>query len=277
MLMMWVWDSDIVKAQGYTRTMADSDSSFTQILSDLDSTTSTDDFRGRGNETNPNKKIILELPEHLSSVVLPKECAHGGPQEENASTESSFVPVQAIGNMKLVASDTDTDWSLNSRHQAVDSSCNSSLISSFDLISLSGEIKRRCRKCSTINADNDCLCRTCQLALVANPCLDADHQVALRLQLQEEEVSFRRICYIETKRARVEEEPVDVQAQVLVNDIQTCVNSKLKFSVKQGIEVVPEPNLLELAVPFLNFTKQHQVKWRLLYHVSHQLASMALR
>ena len=83
----------------------------------------------------------------------------------------------------------------------------SSVISNFDILSLSGRVVRRCKGCSYHNSENATTCVKCYLALVANPSLDIDLQIAMHLAQKEEEEARKKLQRIEKKRKTLSSAP----------------------------------------------------------------------
>jgi hypothetical protein len=64
-------------------------------------------------------------------------------------------------------------------------STSASVISSFDLLSINGSTLRVCKRCSYANPPSTLTCHVCFAALVKNPCLNVDEQIARNLQRKE--------------------------------------------------------------------------------------------
>jgi hypothetical protein len=143
-------------------------------------------------------------------------------------------------------------WKSSSLEEA--SIAASSTISGFDLISLSGESKRRCQRCSFLNKDEGGICGGCERALLANPCLDLDGLLAQQMVFQEEERELLRLIQNENKRKFIWSEPLLHQAQALADDVVQYFESshivKMEES-KLGLCMVPPVSLTILASRFI--------------------------
>jgi hypothetical protein len=130
----------------------------------------------------------------------------------------------------------------------------SSTISGFDLISLSGESKRRCQRCSFLNKDEDGICGGCERALLANPCLGLDSLIAEQMQIQEEQRERQRLIQNENKRKSIWSEPLFHQAQALADDVVQYFESShvvKEEESKLGLSMVPPVSLTILASRFI--------------------------
>ena len=160
--------------------------------------------------------VLVELPPELHDSI---SSARSNTSDQS-SVASSFVPVQQMrgltlhskGNLKSDDSADKDSWShLGSVTRNTDASlmghevrslspswatnttatvASSSIISGFDVLSLNGSSHRQCRRCTFLNNKENTLCFVCDNALVANPCLDVDQQIALNLQRKEEQDVF---------------------------------------------------------------------------------------
>ena len=107
----------------------------------------------------------------------------------------------------------------------------SSVISNFDILSLSGRAYRRCKRCSYLNQEKDTICLECDLALVSNPCLDIDAQIAMNLAMKEEEEAFQILIRSERKRKNLSSAPLYERAGLFVDDTKAAI-SKLPKEIK---------------------------------------------
>ena len=68
---------------------------------------------------------------------------------------------------------------------------NSTAVDNFEVISLGGSPMRTCPTCTLHNSQEARFCTCCGAGLVANPCLDADAQLARRIQQEQEEEIYQ--------------------------------------------------------------------------------------
>jgi hypothetical protein len=124
----------------------------------------------------------------------------------------------------------------------------SSTISGFDIISLSGATERRCNRCSFLNGLDDGVCGACGVALVANPCMDTDDQIAKNLQLKEEAFAFASLQADQKKRKSLAQLPILARSQVLASDVVDFV----KNYEDRGFRSLSEASLVVLASRFID-------------------------
>lgn len=264
------------------------ESSFEQVeLDDLESVAGDEPKLSSVEYGAIQQKIVFELPE---AFLQDTERAQNDGFVHSCSGSSSFLPVKNLGDMKIEASQINEkscegdgskpaakrgeDWSQVGSTRGDDESSKwtrvpfrdsttpteasvaaSSTISGFDLISLSGACKRRCKRCSYVNGDEDGLCKGCEMALLANPCLELDAQIAKNMQLTEEELAFESVISDEKKRKSLRQQSLFVQAQALTSDITRFVETcKIVSSVddeKMGYCTLPSAVIL--ASRFIEF------------------------
>jgi hypothetical protein len=237
------------------------DSSFEEIgHSDLDSVGDRNDVDGNHDQS----KVVVELPSSfLTSNKSGSDGAgakkHPGPQagEENSDSTSSFVPVKAIKTLKL-DEDSFASYTFVGSNNSVAAS---STISGFDLISLSDAVKRRCQRCTFVNADRDGICCGCGFVLLANPCIDVDYQIAIHLQQKEEQYAHAQLKTLEGKRARLSEEHILVQASAFVRELTSYVATATDLNRADdraaGFVTLPSPSLTDLTSRFIDFVKEN--------------------
>jgi hypothetical protein len=153
----------------------------------------------------------------------------------------------------------------------------SSAFADYDIISVGGSVKRLCKRCTFVGSENDCFCRSCGLAWIANPCLDLDALIAAQMQFKEEERFHDMIQQEEIMREKLCDQPASVQAQMLTNDILRFVEGFSVGSENDGLSVrtFTEHQVSMLAMEFIvDFINRQNSKntflseIRLYYHVS---------
>jgi hypothetical protein len=124
----------------------------------------------------------------------------------------------------------------------------SSTISGFDMISLSGATKRPCNRCSFLNGPDDGVCGACGIALLVNPCSDADEQIAKNLQLEEESFAFEGLKTDQKKRKSLAQLPIFLRSQVLASDVVDYVQEFMGHGFSPPLEA----SLVVLASRFID-------------------------
>jgi len=201
-----------------------SDSDFEQLgLSDLESV------------DGDQEAVVVEMPKPFHQVNQEQKKANN---DESSDISHSSVPVRKLGKLNLQSSEDNSSWShvetscqdvqsLSTWNASADNSvAASSTISGFDYLSLSGDTHRRCKQCTYLSHEDAGICEGCGVALVANPCLDIDLQVAKNLQLKEEKQALKALQLEEKKRKSLGQKPLFIQAQVLASDIIQYVESR---------------------------------------------------
>ena len=217
--------------------------------------------------------VLVELPPELHDYSSARSNT-----SDQSSVASSFVPVQQMkgltlhskGNLKSDDSADKDSWShLGSVTRNTDASlmghevrslspswatnttatvASSSIISGFDVLSLNGSSHRRCRRCTFLNNEESTFCLACDLALVANPCLDMDQQIAINLQRKEEEAAFETLRCEEKKRKTLYQRTIFGQASILATDVQARVDT----AKCRGVATFSIPDLTLHASRFIN-------------------------
>jgi hypothetical protein len=143
----------------------------------------------------------------------------------------------------------------------------SSTISGFDILSLSGATERRCNRCSFLNGLDDGVCGACEAALLANPCMDADKQIAKNLQLKEDAFAFSRLQADQKKRKSLAQLSILARSQVLASDVVDFIQEY----EDRGFSSLPEASLVVLASRFIDCADACMInggKVSLAYHFS---------
>ena len=121
------------------------------------------------------ERVVLELPDGGLR-------AEADPVAPDGSAFSSFADISRWDS----AHASSYSYAASSRRGGDDLTL--SVGATFEMLSLaSGEVVRRCNRCTFHNPLNSATCACCALALVVNPHVDADAQLALQLQAKEEE------------------------------------------------------------------------------------------
>lgn len=229
-----------------------------------------------------DEESFVDLNENSKAVVveLPSTFAESNGAD---SDTSSLSFVQNLNQLTLGSSATTSSWShvrddvqslstwntstAGQDNDAASTSGLSSVVSNFDVLSIGGSVKRRCKICSYLNEDQAGICDVCGIALVANPCLDIDTQIALHLQQQEEQLSFAALVQEERKRKSMSQQPLLVQAQMLAVDIvHFC-----ERHTYTGIEAMPEMDLVPQGARFIEYAKSTGFRVTLAYHFSRKM------
>jgi hypothetical protein len=257
--------------------MSHSDSEFEEVgWSDLESLNGGGYTGGAKEDEEENTHVEVELPPHLLS-----ESRAALKTDQSSIGSAAFA--KKVGNLKTSSCDSsnknnDNDdgdessaWShvggessgsnycrheSNSSGNDCDASCMasansataSSTISGFDIISLSGATKRPCNRCSFLNGPDDGVCGACGIALLVNPCSDADEQIAKNLQLEEEAFAFDRIKTDQKKRKSLGQLPIFLRSQVLASDVVDFVQEYMG----RGFSPLLEASLVVLASRFID-------------------------
>ncbi|CAB9514845.1 expressed unknown protein [Seminavis robusta] len=137
----------------------------------------------------------------------------------------------------------------------------SSTISGFDLISLNGTSKKKCKTCSFLNGSTITICEGCSLALVANPCLTFDEKLARQLQHNEEQEAYQALLQEEKKRKNLNQQPILVRARTLADDIISALNRCLSSKQREDVafSALPHASLTILASRFIECVDQFLV------------------
>lgn len=220
------------------------------------------------------KKSIAELAEDAKLALDFLE--QQGKAKENHLLKMKGIP-NTIGNISLhpprEKDDSSVGWSVVSSAAAYPKSTSGddddnsiaagSTISGFDMISLGGTTKKQCKRCSFLNKRCDNICKGCDAALVANPMLSADEQLARHLQQQEEQEAFKDIVCEERKRTSLGKQPLLFRAQTLADDIVAVAESyqmphnhkKVEGEKKASMrfQTLPAASLAILASRFIDY------------------------
>ena len=141
------------------------------------------------------------------------------PGSENASGSSASSSLQrsdAATSGRSISSSLPYSLQI-SRTGSISSSSDSSLISQFDYISLSGETLKRCHKCRFNNSESSVMCKMCGRALVANPNISMDEQIALHLHQKELQNAQALALEEERKRNLSSQDPLYDFALIMAN------------------------------------------------------------
>ena len=174
--------------------------------------------------------------------------------KDDGSEASDWSVVSLFPTTKAKSDDT----SASSPNDSDDASvAASSTISGFDLISLNGgSIQKKCPKCSFLNGCDDSICKGCNLALIANPNMEADEKLARSLQQQEEQEAFRETLSRQKKRRFLGRETVLFRAQTLASDIisvlEACRMTTSPHCDTVGFCALPHASLTVLASRFID-------------------------
>lgn len=195
------------------------------------------------NYTSNNSSVSQDQIRIDSKIANSSRWKHRGEEDDDTWASESWTRVgDADSDVTSLVTFTTTEGPSNS---AVDDDA-SSLISDFDIISLSGASKRRCKMCTYINRDQDCLCQGCGRALLANPCVEVDEQIAKHLQMQEEDLAFKTVLLKEKKRSNISMQPLLVQSQLLSDDItdyvQTCLTDNRDTLSSNAVGLCANPS-----------------------------------
>jgi hypothetical protein len=137
-----------------------------------------------------------------------------------------------------------------------------SMISGFEVLNVDGSSVRRCNHCSYHNDAEEGICQVCGVALVANPNVDVDLQIALHLSQKFENEELSRLRREEKKREDMHEKPLLERAWALTSDVLTFLQSvqeyngsvtlhSKSFHPTNGIATIPEVDLLHLTSSFI--------------------------
>jgi hypothetical protein len=151
---------------------------------------------------------------------------------------SGHASTPAAGN-QWESSSTTTSTTNYHRYQSSSDSSLGSLGSNFDIISLSsGMTVLRCKKCKFHNTEKSTVCIICGLALVANPCLDQDEQIARNLQSKEVNDMTTFLLERERKRERLQDAPPMTQATFLSEELQSCIYSFFDHGLFRSLPLI---------------------------------------
>jgi len=284
--------------------MSDSDSFEDIGFSDCES-----DETVRGEEEDSKTVVLVELPPEmiLRAATNSTEVANTSEQE---SVASSFIPIRRMGGIKIESKegelkkggDDDEDgssWSHVSKRNTTERDCDasstgqdvaslstwatrettatiSSVLTGFDLLSLNGSTHRKCKRCSFLNSETCVICTTCYGALVPNPCLDIDTQIALNLQRKEEEEAFDLLRGQEKKRKQYYQQRLFDEAATLATKITQGVDA----TRCHGVTVLPKSDLIFHISNFVECFRQRDADRcefvELAYHLSGMMGSGTL-
>jgi hypothetical protein len=169
----------------------------------------------------PPGGLLLEMhpPETASSTSTLSSCVVGP-----ASTTTSFAALlHRMENLSIPSSDCVTAHS--EEKTATTTTCCS--VTTWDVVSLSGRVYRRCKRCSYHNSEHVSICTKCDLALRTNPCQDQDAQIARSLQHKEEQEALHELQRLEQNRKNLAEWSLFEQTTYLLDQIQTVVSVEL--------------------------------------------------
>jgi len=255
--------------------MSNSDSEFAQIedgWSEVDESLFHGEDDGREtadaitakDDEEGSQVVLVELPE---SLLSDNNHVHSKAEQDSMGSASSFVI--KTGNLKIDSTDSNiykdycydeeesSAWSHLSQQSSVAGSiAASSTISGFDVLSLSGASKRRCKRCTFLNGEGDGVCGSCGVALLANPCLDADEQIARNLQQVEESLALKMLQTEEKKRETLGQESVLIRSQVLVSDVGLFVRN----CQTHGVDTLEEASHVILASRFIDSADEAVMK-----------------
>lgn len=124
------------------------------------------------------------------------------------------------------------------------------MISGFDVLSISGEIKRRCKRCSYLNGEKDVVCGQCACALVANPCVDVDEQIAMYQQHKEEVYAWQARLAQEKKRKFLTNQTISEKSQMFATDVDTLVDETCEAN---EVATIPEASFVVHVSRFMDY------------------------
>ena len=199
----------------------------------------------------------------LESLDVPVDGEQQIPSSKDSRmpNDSSECESSAGAGWSLMSSKHDTSgtWQNHDNSGDVDSIAssidNTSTISGFDLISLGGRTQKQCQKCSFLNSVDHNICQGCFVALVANPNMTVDEQLAFYLQQQEEEQAFKDTLAVQNKRKEMHtKEPLLFRAQTLAQDLHTAIKAcKKSYDASMyKLQAIPEGSLAILASRFID-------------------------
>ena len=191
-----------------------------------------------GNSLHRSCDQLSETPSARVLKGVGNLCLSSASIESQAST--SFVKVSgtdcAIDKTawkQLGSKPDDASWSFLSSRESLSTSgwstpasaapsSASSMVSYFNRILLNGEDHRKCRLCKYINSETATICGGCVRALVPNPCVDQDEQIARNQQDKEEEYSLLQLRLKEEKLKNIHTEPPLEQGSFLFSEIKAA-------------------------------------------------------
>ncbi|KAL3927785.1 MAG: hypothetical protein SGBAC_012932 [Bacillariaceae sp.] len=160
-------------------------------------------------------EIHIQLP---TSGVLPNQSTSEAPIASENST-NSFSVIEGV-NALAVQSQAGSSISSFAHVPSNESLVGSSICGQFDLVSLSsGTVFFRCKRCQARIPDGTSICNICDLAQVANPCIEVDHQVALAQQKKEEQTAWQKLQFDENQLENLSSESATIQATYLAQKL----------------------------------------------------------
>jgi hypothetical protein len=223
-------------------------------------------------------RVQVEIPPDLLQRSTGPHQKVAGVQSEVSSLASSFLPVNKMSDLAIQDEQDGLEQSLSHTVQASENdgwsyagslfgtqasaSIAPSMISGFEVINIDGSTVRRCNHCSYLNEAEEGICQVCGVALVANPNVDVDLQIALHLNQKFEDEELSRLRQEEKKRKNMREQPLLERARALTSDVLGFLqsvqgkgesfswNSK-SFHPMKGIAALPAVDLLHLTSSFI--------------------------
>jgi len=125
------------------------------------------------------------------------------------------------------------DW------QDMASVASSSVLSNFDLLNIDGSSLRRCKRCTFDNVADAGWCESCGVALVANPCLSMDYEIALGLKRKFDEEELAYVRSIEEQRKPVSSESLFQRAESLRDDLHDFAQAIQRDFARSGSTLGP--------------------------------------
>jgi len=194
------------------------------------------------------RQIILDLP----TEVFTRGVVASDAEEEAGSTKksgndnfaacsliSSFGSVSQFDNMSMQSKKSP---STSSSYEYKSTSEESSFLSNFEILSLSSGVVRQCNRCKFHNKHDSVVCAACELALVANPNVDIDAQIALNLQQKEEKNARAMLQDDERKRNQLHQHPLYEYSCILTDDLKKACGS---------LQTLPTEDLEGLVLAFI--------------------------
>jgi hypothetical protein len=204
-------------------------------------------------DSKHSSEVLVEIPPGLSARNPPR---NGG--GEAASSVTSFSVVEKIKALKIKNGSSENSISSsyvdigaeNSEAASLSGATLGSLISSFDILSLSsGEVELHCKRCSSRYPVGTQICQNCYLALCANPCQNIDLQIAQALQIQEEKASLDEIVEKERRFLRLQNVSAVTQGNFLAKETLAYLRTK---KLDNHFGIFKETDLTLLSTAFIN-------------------------
>ena len=163
--------------------------------------------------------------------------------QTSASVASSFVPVQRLNALQLgtedatggVSSVASNSWSYpfpgSTDGDGFSITSNGTVVSGFDLLNLNGQVMRRCRFDGYCNPPDATSCRACGAALVANPNVEMDAQIAHHLQHQEQVQADKQVLAQERHRQTWSSQGVFDQARIWQTELHKYLDDNFATRV----------------------------------------------